>query len=330
MAETPSMTTAESHRLCQSLLSQLELFQQAVTQKNRHSAGINVELSGTRVGQVLDELDRSLSHYLNQGSLRNRDKKIDIELTEAGEIVHEFTKDVLERLHSMVGQLHRLQHETELKVATINTVLLKYGDELKARFKQALPESTLTIHTFGKDHYPEKILAEIVEGRADIGITSYPPKIAPPLALTRMPEHPMVLIFPTKYRHLPKENEVNLLNVVRHDPKLKIVIFQRSFDVPVTNRVLAYVRVCQSDLGPSQRIEVDNLSQAKDLLLNLPGTIGILPELAVRNEVAKGLLKTYRLNPPMKPWTWGIIHREESSRPAVRHFLDCLIHISRQ
>jgi DNA-binding transcriptional LysR family regulator len=319
----------DSDWFCKHVLPELTRFFEAATTGKLQSAGEKLGKTRQGIGKSSQKIERALSEWFSDVSLRDRSHPKTFRPTEAGEALVRFAEDVLARMEQFMDEMQHLQNGGEVRVATIYAPWLTYGAQVEAAFKERMANASVNLRLITGPKYMDKITTEVREGRADVGITSYPPKVAPPLALTRMPEHPMVLIFPTKYRRLPKEKEVKLQKVISDDPDLKIVIFQRSFDVPVTNRVIAYVRACEADLGPSQRIEVDNLSQAKDLLLTLPGTIGILPELAVRNEVAKGWLKAYRLDPPMQLWTWGIIHREETSKPAVRHFLDCLIRIAK-
>ena len=324
MADAPSITAAESHRLCQSLLSQLELFHQAVTEGTRPDAALKIELTSTRVGQVLDELDAALSQYLNYGSLRDRGKKIDVELSEAGQIVHEFAKDTLERLHAMIGRLDRLQHETDLRVATINMVLLKYGDEFKARFKQALPESTLTISTFGKDHYPEKILAEIVEGRADIGITSYPPKVPAPYTVQPLRDTEVCLIFNAQYPRLESlgAGSLRLIDISRMNANFQMALHRSNIEGPFAMRVRDYLKKFPE--MRLRRVEGETIADLIALVKKFPNTVTILPLDAVYDEVNAQTLVARSLWPEMHPWTWGVIYREGTSRRTVAAFLECL------
>lgn len=324
MADNPSIGAAESHRLCQSLLSQLEVFRQAVTQKNRPSAGLNVELSGTRVGQVLDELDTALSRHLNDGSLINREKKIDIELTEAGEVVYDFTQEVLQSLHDMIGKLHRLQYENELKVATINIVLLKYGDEFKARFRNVIPEATVTFSTFGQDRYPEKILAEVREGRADIGITSYPPDVQPPFIMRPLRDTEVGLVLNANHPRLAAlgNGPLRLTEVSQMDPNFQMALHRSTIEGPFAMRVRDYLRK-SPDLR-LRRVEGETIADLIALVKKFPNTVSILPLDAVYDEVTAKTLVARSLWPEMRPWTWGVIYREGSSRQTVRAFLECL------
>jgi DNA-binding transcriptional LysR family regulator len=272
MADIPSIGTAESHRLCQSLLSQLEVFHQAVIEGTRPDAGLKIPLTGARVGQVLDDLDIVLSQHLNHGSLINRDKKIPIELSEAGEVVHDFAKEILDRMHDMVGQLHRSQHETELKVATINIVLLKYGDELRARFKQALPESVLTIRTFGQDGYPEKILAEVREGRADIGITSYPPDVPAPFTVQPLRDTEVGLVFNANHPRVAAfgHGPLRLTEVSQMDQNFQMALHRSTIEGPFAMRVRDYLRKFP-DLR-LRRVEGETIADLIALVKKFPNT----------------------------------------------------------
>lgn len=317
---------------CRHVLPELEVFRRATTSTRFASAGETLGKTRQGVSLATRRVEKALREWFEEVPLLNRSRR-PMTLTEAGETLLSFAQDALRQSEEFMERMRRLQVSGEVRLATIYAPWLTYGAEVVAAYRERVKDGSINLSLVIGPSYMRTIEAAVREGRADIGITSYPPKITPPLCITHLPPQEYQLVFSSSYSRLAKletlkrRGKLKLERVISDNPDLKIVILKRAFDVPATNQIIAYLNRAESDLGPEQKIQVDNLSQTKDMLQNMPGTMAILQRVAIRNEVAKGLFKAYSLDPPLKPWTWGIIFREHSSRPAVREFLQCLVPI---
>jgi DNA-binding transcriptional LysR family regulator len=329
MRDFRSLTPMEFHKICHSLLNELEVLHQAVLCGDRYEASLKFDIGSTRVGQILAEIEEGLGEYLNGGTLINWEKK-HIEVTEAGQLVYEFAGDILVRTQTMLENLHRLQHRTELTIATINAVWLAYGNDLEKAFAEAIPGGRINHHIFGKERYPEKVVADVTEGRADIGITSYPPKVQLPFVLQYLRDTEVCLVFninnPNRPKWPPQRGPARLDDATRDQPDFRIALHRQNSGSPFAERVSAYIRPLRSTFacGHMEIREGENIAELVKIVKEFPGTITILPVDSSLNELKANELVAYSMSPPMEPWVWGMIYRANTSSQTVKAFVECM------
>jgi DNA-binding transcriptional LysR family regulator len=318
------LSPEDAHWFCQHVLKDLAVFSYAVDSGNRSDSAEKLGLSPQRVGQTLRDIERNLEEFLNGGKLIKWHKKIEVAPTEAGIIVSEFAQDMLKRSEVFLDKLYRVQYGNDVRVACIHSGWMAYGAQLEAMFKKRVPDGTINVDIIGGLKYPEKIHAAVAQGHADIGITSYPPPIDPSLTLQPLKDRELRLVLNPAYPRRPKQPKVNVVDFIRDDVNIKLALHTRAIASPMSTKVTSYLRKCGADFWPHQRLEGQNIAEIVDTIQRIPNVISILPTDAINREVKTGQLLAYSIDPPMKPWVWAVIYHTGTSRPAVRHFLDCL------
>lgn len=319
------LSPEEMDWFCRNVLPELAVYRNAVMSGSRNKVSEGFVKTPQAIGQSLRRIEEDLAKWLNGGTLLDHSRKKSVHTTEAGDLLLEFATAILAQSEAFLDKLHGLQSSGEVRLACIHSGWMAYGPKLTAAFAKKVPGGTITAHTIGGIGYPEKIAAEVREGRVDIGITSYPPKVAPPLVCQLLQERRMLLVFSAKYAKLPREKgPLKVDRIISRDDKLRVAVHARSADSPLGNQVVYYLNKRDAYLGHSQLFEVANIAEIKATIEQFPETISILPEDAVAEEVAKGKFRAYALDPPLKPWTWGLIYRVGTSRAPVLQFIECL------
>jgi DNA-binding transcriptional LysR family regulator len=319
------LSPADLDKFCRDALSELAVYFYAAESGTREGAHEKLHKSAAAVGQNLASLEEALKPWLNEGFLIAPRRKT-IEQTEAGALTHEFAAKILSDIRAFVDRLYDLQHDTRVRVVSIHSAWMAHGAELEARFAREIPGGTVSVRHTGCDgSYPTLIMSEVRDGKADIGITSFPCRPSPGLILQRLTDRELVLVFSAKYSQLPKpEAAVHLADVIRRNDKLKVAVHQRSLDNPLHNRVINYLTRLDADYGPSQLREGYNIAEIKENIQRFPNTISILPEDTVEQGVREGSLVTFKLDPPLKPWPWAFYYKEGTTRQPVLKFIECL------
>ncbi len=318
------LSPEDAHWFCQHVLKDLAAFYYAIDSGNRTDSAEKLTLSPQRVGQALHAVESSLREFLNGGHLIKRHKKIDISPTEAGVVVSEFAHEMLLLGEAFLERLYRVQYGNEIAVAIVHSGWMAYGRELEALYKKRVPDGSVAVQIIGGLKYNEKIQSAVVEGRADVGITSFPPRLHPSLTLQPLKDVEMRLVINPALPRRPRERTVKISSLFRENDNLKIAVHTRSIASPLSSKVLSYLRKCGVDLFRNQRIEGETIAEIKATILEMPNAVSILPIHTILRDVKSGQLVAYALDPPIAPWTWGLLHRTGTSRPAVKQFIECV------
>ena len=286
-------------------LSQLRLFCQIAQTRSLTRAAALLGVTQSAASQSVRELEARLGVQLLDRSSRP------VALTPAGRLFYEFCRDVLRRKDEFDAALGRLKGELTgvVRVAAIYSVGLSEMTELRQNFGRRHPEARLEVEYLR----PEKVYEAVQQGRADLGLVSYPQSsrviAARPWRMERMvaaldPRHPLAL------REVLRPQDLQGASFVTFDE-----------DLPIRRHIDRFLR----DQGVEVRIVMhfDNIPAVKEAVAAGAG-VSILPWPILQEEVRHGRLVALRLEPaPMRPV--GIIHlRRKQFHPAAQAFLALL------
>lgn len=310
---------------CRNVLADLAVFRYAVETGSRKGAHEKVNKSAQAVGQALQRIQEHLGDWLNGGVLTDPSHKKVIEPTEAGMLLSGFAEKVIAECETLVASLHALQSGKNIRLACIHSGWMAYGRRLEEEFATRIPGGSIDVEIITGRGYPAAVAEAVRSGRADAGITPFPPKVSLPLVLQPLQNRELKLIFNARYRYLPKPgNPVRLSRVISKDDKLKVAVHGRANDSPLGNRVVHYLKQCRAEQGQGQLFECQNIAEIRASIERFPGVISILPTDAVEDGVANGTLKAYSLDPELPPWEWALIYRSGTYRKPVLEFIECL------
>jgi DNA-binding transcriptional LysR family regulator len=310
--------------LCRNVLSELAVYRHAVESGSPKAAHEGLMKTPAAIGQSIHRLERHLGEWLDGGALTNQLHKKTIQPNEAGRMVFEFADNALNNSQTFLESLQSFQRNTEIRLACIHSAWMTYGavwlDDLRAR----VADASINPQLIGGENYPQKIALAVLEGNADLGITSYPPKVEKPLVFQPFKSRSLVLVFSPQYKSLPSaKGPVDLARIISKDNGLKVAVHHRAMNSPLSNLVVYYLNQIEAYLGPNQLLEVQNIEEIKTTISRFPATISILPEDAVVYEVKEGRLKTFPLEPSPREWKWGLIYRAGTSRESVLQLIEC-------
>jgi DNA-binding transcriptional LysR family regulator len=120
---------------------------------------------------------------------------------------------------------------------------------------------------------------------------------------------------------------LRLSDIGHFDTNLQVALHRLNIEGPFAMRVRDYLRKFP-DLR-YRRLEGETIADLIALVKKFPNAVSILPLDAIYDEINAKTLIARSLWPEMRPWTWGVIYREGSSRRTVKAFLECLSPLNR-
>jgi DNA-binding transcriptional LysR family regulator len=311
---------------CRHVLPELVAFHLAVTSGSKETAGRQLGKTPHAIGKSITRAEEVLAEWLGECPLIDPLHPRKNIPTEAGDLLIDFSEQALTLSKNLLTALRTLRENHQVRVATIHSSWLRYSRSIELAFKKEFPNGEITTQFFNDSHYIRDIEKAVRDGRADVGITSYPPMlIDPPLYVQSLKDQQMVLVFSSRYALLPKGTKVRLMDVLLADKKIKFVTYNRHLDIPANRKVEAYLVETGNKIGwePEERDTGETISDLLDALLDQKksNSFSILPRSAVLNEVEREHLKIYSLDPSPQVWRWGIIYRSPIFRPAIEYFV---------
>jgi DNA-binding transcriptional LysR family regulator len=310
---------------CREVLPELATFQAACLYGNRSRAGTAVGKQGPNVGKSISRLETLFRTHLHGGSLIDHSEPRKVVPTEAGEELVSYCEQVNSLRAQFLNNLERLQKGSEIRVAMTHYAWLAYGNALEAAYKERRPDGQINFGDkfYGQDKVWHDIEQEVAAGRSDIGVYSFPNsrkrEVPTGLAVRNWLEEEIVLVLPGRAPENPKGSTVSLKDLGKYP---RIVHYSRSLGFDRTATIEQYLRrqkVFKLYQG-EWLLGVNTISEIKDTLLK-KGGMSFLPWPTVEDEHARGTLRAYRLDPPMRPRVMKIICRLHSSRRAITDFM---------
>lgn len=228
-------------------------------------------LTQSAVSQIVQQLEEHLAVQLIDRSRRP------LELTPAGKAFCEGVRPLLKDYQRVEEEVRSFGEKAarEVVVASIYSIGLSYMPEAAAEFKRRYPEVSVQV-----DHlHPEEVYRAIEQGSADFGLISYP-RATKSVDMMAWRDEPMVLVC-GKSHPLSTRGDIGLSDLDR----LPLVGFEQGLQI---RREIDHY-LSRRMIRPKVAMEFDNIDSLVRAM-QVSGGIGILPEPAVRREIAAGAL----------------------------------------
>jgi DNA-binding transcriptional LysR family regulator len=314
---------------CREVTPELATFYAACKYKTRAMAGKKLGKDGQNVGRSITRLDGLLNDLLSGASLVSSEEPRKVIPTDAGKALLRYCEESSAAHLRLVDNLTQLQRSSEIRAATTHYAWLAYGDGLVRAYKQRRPDGVVNFggKFYGQDRVWDEIEREVLEGRADIGVYSFPPsrqRLFPKdLSLLNWIEEEIVLVLPRELAKKVKGSNISIYELSLLLPALPPVVhYSRSLGFDRTDTIEDYLRshrVLKRFEG-DWLLGVNSIAEIKDTLKQ-KGGISFLPWPTVAEDHKKGTLTAYRLNAPMRARVIKIISRLHNSRGAVQDFI---------
>jgi LysR family transcriptional regulator, transcriptional activator of the cysJI operon len=233
-----------------------------------------------------------------------------VQVTPAGEILYQASKEIVQRYLDMEGSLQALSHVVggSLRIATVYSVGLYELSGPLRRFLRAYPQVNVHLD-YSRS---QEIQEDVLHGRIDLGIVAYPSK-RPYLDIIAFREDRLVLIVHPQHP-LAAHKQISIKKL--HGERF--IGFER--DVPTRK---AIDRILRSH-GVTVRYlaEVDNIDTIKRFVEVGQGA-AIVPEPAVQAEVKGETLTVVHFNDEKLLRPLAIVHRHgKHLSPAAEKFIE--------
>lgn len=263
-------------------------------------------LSQSAVSQQLAQLELA---YKCQ--LINR-KKRPIELTKAGQLLYEASRDILDRYEQLRSELNALKSSAggRLNVAAIISIGMHTLQDYVKKFMVNYPNVNVHIEYFSAD----KVYELVLNGDVDVGLVAVPTKDK---RLEVYDFEDEVLILACSPKHpLSQESEVNIHKLQFE----RFVAFER--DTPTRRWIDNILERYNVAIHPV--MEFDNVETIKRAV-EINAGVSILPENSIAQEVSGGTIRAIPLSNEKFFRPTGIIVRKgKILSQAVRYFIELL------
>jgi len=311
---------------CREIMPEVATFLTVANLGNRSQAAIKLGKTGPTIGKSLTRLEEALRGELNGGFLIDHDEPRKVEPTDAGNLLKEFCRKLEAESDLFLDRLEALQRGSEIRLATTNYAWLDYGATLRAAYQQRRPDGTINFgdKLYSQDKVWDEIEKEVSEGRADIGIYSYPPtrskKVPSELSTLDWIEEEIVLVVAGRRRNTAQDFARLMASLPDYG---RVVHYDRSLHFDRTDTIEKYLKeynVYKKYPRGQWLLGVSNILEIKAHLAKAGG-VSFLPWPTVEKEYQSGMFQVYRLKPRMRPRLLKIICRKHNSRPSVVDFI---------
>jgi DNA-binding transcriptional LysR family regulator len=287
-------------------LGSLKVYCDVVRCRSFSQAAQANEITQSAVSQIVSQLEGRLDAQLIDRSTRP------LQLTALGQTFYEGCKSLLVQYEELESAIRTAQADVagKVEVAAIYSVGLGDMGQYVQRFAGRQPKAQVHIDYLHPDH----VYARVRDGSADLGLVSFPRKVADLVAVPWREEE-MVLACPPRHAlagHLAvRMSELDGQKYVHFDRNLAI---RRRVDRFLREQGAAVEVECEFD-------NIENIKQA----VAFGAGVAILPEPTLRREVQARTLVARPLYGCRFTRPLGIIHRRQRLSAAARGFLEMLL-----
>jgi DNA-binding transcriptional LysR family regulator len=215
-------------------------------------------------------------------------------------------------LGDVEGRIHNLQKLVagELRISTIFSIGLHELPTYLKTFRQAHPQVDVRVEY----RRSSEVYLSVLDGRADIGLVAYPSPRRGLQAVTFWSDRLVLICSPS--HPLASRRRISLSALQGE----KFIAF--SPDLPTRREIDRKLR--SEGVKVKLVLEFDNIETVKRAV-EIENGVSIVPETAVRDEVAAGLLATVEFSDPeLRRPLGALIRRSARVSPALREFLALL------
>jgi len=235
-----------------------------------------------------------------------------VQLTPAGEILYQVSKEIVQRYQDMEAQLQVVAQRVAgtVRVATVHSIgLYELSVQIK-RYLKAYPQ----VHLHLEYSRSSKIYEDALRGQIDLGVVAYPSR-RPQITVLPFREDRLVLACPPSHP-LARHRQVSIRKLQGEH----LVGYER--DIPTRRETDRFLR--RYGVEVRYVMELDNVETIKRVI-EIGTGLAILPEPAVRPEVKNKTLVAVHLSDELFLRPLGIIHRQgKHFSPATEKFIEFL------
>ena len=235
-----------------------------------------------------------------------------VQLTPAGEILYQVSKEIVQRYQDMEAQLQVVAQRVAgtVRVATVHSIgLYELSVQIK-RYLKAYPQ----VHLHLEYSRSNKIYEDALRGQVDLGVVAYPSR-RPQITVLPFREDRLVLACPPSHP-LARHRQVSIRKLQGEH----LVGYER--DIPTRRETDRLLR--RYGVEVRYVMELDNVETIKRVV-EIGTGLAILPEPAVRPEVKNKTLAAVHLSDELFLRPLGIIHRQgKHFSPATEKFIEFL------
>jgi DNA-binding transcriptional LysR family regulator len=287
-------------------LETLKVFCDVVETRSFSAAASQNFVTQSAVSQQIRTLEERYGRRLLERTRGN------VQLTPAGEILYQASKEIVQRHRDMEAELQGLSRTIAgtVRVATVHSIGLY---ELSAQIKRYL-KAHPQVHLHLEYSRSTKIYDDALKGNIDLGVVAYPAR-RPGIAIIPFREDRLVLVCAPGHP-LARHRHVS----IRKLDGEPMVGYER--DIPTRKETDRLLR--RHGVDVRYVMELDNVETIKRVV-EIGSGLAILPEPAVRPEVKGRTLVAVQLSDDVFLRPLGIIHRQgKHFSPAAERFIEFL------
>jgi len=277
----------------------------AETESFTKAAQIN-GVTQSAVSQQISSLERIFKSLLVERSKKK------FRLTREGEVLYEYSKQIIQTYESLFCKLQEIKDiiSGTVRVSTIYSIGLHDLPNYLKKFIKTYP--TVNVHV--EYRRANKVYDDVASNVADLGMVAYPVK-DPKLEIIQIRKDPLVVIchpdHPLSKKKAVKLKDLEGMKFVSFDP-----------DIPTrkaTDRVLR-----ENKVHVHHAMEFDNIETVKRAV-EIDAGLAIVPKSTITQEVAKSALAEVKIEDVDLFRTIAVIYKKNKVlSPAMKQFISII------
>jgi LysR family positive regulator for ilvC len=245
-------------------------------------------LSPSALSRQIKRMEDELGHQLFE-----RDKR-SVQLTHAGELFRDYSKDVIQKFREVNLQLDQQSGDVTGDISLYCSVTASYTllPEILGKFRNKYPQ----VHVVLQTGDAASAVQRLVEDEADLTIAALPDKLPDGVLFERLTETKLILIAP--------KIEASFMKLLQLDPipwdKIPMVLAEKGLG---RKRFDSWFR--SMNIQPKIYADVSG-NEAILSMVSLGCGIGVVPELVVQKSPLADSLQVLDVKHPLKPYTVGV------------------------
>lgn len=258
------------------------------------------------VSQTISSLERQFKSLLIERSKKN------FRLTAEGEVLYDYSKQILQTYDALHSKLQEIQDviSGNIRVATIYSIGLHVLPPYLKKFLKGFP--TVNVHV--EYRRPNQVYEDVLGNVVDLGLVAYPTRDAK-LEIVPLRKDTLVLICHPNHP-LAKSKSVKLKSLSGQ----KFVGFER--DIPTRKAVDKMLK--DSGASVEHVMEFDNIETVKRAV-EIDSGIAVVPQETIRQEVANQSLTAVQIEGGDHYRPLAVIYKKNKVlSPAIKQFISLI------